>query len=85
LWVVFNLGVSEDDEANIYISDGKSKVQIAEDNSGTPGTFGTSDAVFGNMNQNDVESFWVRIVTQSADSPSGNPRHANLQARITTI
>jgi hypothetical protein len=85
LWVVFNSGLAEDDEANIYISDGKSRVQIAEDNSGTPGTFGTSDVVFGNMDENDVESFWVRIVTQEGDSPAGNPRHANLQARITTI
>lgn len=85
LWVVFNTGLAEDDEANIYISDGKERVQIAEDNSGTPGTFGTSDVVFGNMNQNDTDSFWVKIVTQGDDSPSGNPRHANLQARITTI
>ncbi len=85
LWAVFNSGLSENDEADIYISDGKSRVQIAGDNSGTPGTFGTSDVVFGSMDQNDIESFWVRIVTQESDSPTGNPRHANLQARITTI
>jgi hypothetical protein len=85
LWVVFNTGLAEDDEVDIYISDGKSRVQIASDNSGTPGTFGTSDVVFGNMDQNDTDSFWVKIVTQASDSPSGNPRHANLQARITTI
>ncbi len=85
LWVVFNTGVAEDDEANICISDGKSRVQIAEDDSGTPGTFGTSDVVFGNMEQGGTDSFWVRIVTQEGDSPAGNPRHANLQARITTI
>lgn len=85
LWVVFNSGVADDDEANIYISDGKERVQIAEDSSGTPGTYGTSDAVFGNMNEGDTDSFWVKIVTQADDSPSGNPRHANLQARITTI
>jgi len=85
LYVVFNSGVAEDDEANIFVSDGRERVQIAPDSSGTPGTFGTADVVFGNMNQSDVESFWVRIVTQASDSPSGNPRHANLQARITTI
>jgi hypothetical protein len=85
LWVVFNTGLSEDDEANIYISDGKNRVQIADDESGVPGTFGTSDVVFGTMNQDDTASFWVKIVTQYDDSPSGNPRHANLQARITTI
>ncbi len=82
---MFNTGVAEDDEANICISDGKSRVQIAEDDSGTPGTFGTSDVVFGNMEQGGTDSFWVRIVTQEGDSPAGNPRHANLQARITTI
>jgi hypothetical protein len=85
LFVVFNTGLQEDDEANIYISDGKSRVQIAQDQSGTPGGFGTSDVVFGNMDQGEVESFWVRILTQSNDPPTGNPRHANLQARITTI
>ncbi len=85
LWVIFNSGVQEDDEANIYISDGKTRVEIAEDDSGTPGTFGTADVVFGSMAQNDTDSFWVKIVTQYDDSPSGNPRHANLQARITTI
>ena len=85
LYVIFNSGVAEDDEANIYISDGKTRVQIAEDNSGTPGAFGTADVVFGALNQNDTDSFWVKIVTQYDDSPSGNPRHANLQARITTI
>jgi len=85
LWVIFNTGLQQNDEADIYISDGKTRVQIAADNSGTPGTFGTSDVVFGNMSQNDVESFWVRIVTLAGDSPTGNPRHANLQARITTI
>jgi len=85
LWVVFNTGLAEDDEANIYISDGKSKMQIAEDASGTPGTFGTGDIVLGNMSQGEIKSFWVRVVTQESDSPSGNPRHANLQARITTI
>jgi hypothetical protein len=42
LLVVFNTGPAEDDETNIYISDGKSRVQIAADNSGAPGTFGTS-------------------------------------------
>lgn len=85
LWVVFNSGLAEDDEANIYISDGKARVQIAEDDSGTPGTFGTSDVVFGNMSVDDTDSFWAKIVTQADDSPTGNPRHANLQARITTI
>jgi hypothetical protein len=85
LLVVFNTGPAEDDETNIYISDGKSRVQIAADNSGAPGTFGTSDVVFGNMDVDDIASFWVRIATQASDSPSGNPRHANLQARITTI
>lgn len=85
LWVVFNAGLSESDEANIFVSDGKSRVQIASDNAGTPGIFGTSDVVFGNMDQDDVESFWTRIVTQSGDTPTGNPRHANLQARITTV
>jgi len=85
LWVVFNTGLAEDDEADIYISDGKNRVQIAEDSSGTPGTFGTSDVVFGNMAIDDVGSFWVRVVTQEDDTPTGNPRHANLQARITTI
>ncbi len=85
LYVIFNADPSEDDEANIYISDGKTRVQIAEDNSGTPGTFSSSDVVFGNMDIDDVESFWVRIVTLSGDTPTGNPRHANLQARITTI
>jgi len=85
LWVVFNTGLAEDDEADIYISDGKNRVQTAEDNSGTPGTFGTSDVVFGNLDIDDTDSFWVKIVTQEDDTPTGNPRHANLQARITTI
>ncbi|MFH1676411.1 MAG: hypothetical protein ABIC40_05230 [bacterium] len=85
LWVVFNTGLSENDEANIDISDGKNRVQIAEDNDGTPGTFGGSDVVFGAMDIGDDDSFWVKIVTQVTDSPTGNPRHANLQARITTI
>jgi hypothetical protein len=85
LYVVFNTGLAQNDEANIYISDGKSRVQIAQDSSGAPGTFGTADVVFGNMNIGAVNSFWVRIATLASDSPSGNPRHANLQARITTI
>jgi len=85
LWVVFNSGLAEDDGADIYVSDGKNRVQIAEDNSGTPGTFGASDVVFGNLNQAASASFWVKIVTQESDSPVGNPRHANVQARITTI
>ncbi len=85
LWVVFNSGVAQDDEANIYISDGKERLQIAEDSTGTPGTFGTADVVFGNLDQSDTDTFWVTIVTQAADSPTGNPRQANLQARITTI
>lgn len=85
LYVVFNTDLEEGDEANIYVSDGKTRVQIAPDQSGVPGTFGTADVVFGNMAQGEVRSFWVRIVTQAGDSPVGNPRHANLQARITTI
>jgi len=85
LWVVFNSGLSEGDEANIYISDGKTRIRIAEDNSGVPGTFGSSDVVFGTMNIGETASFWVKVVTSYDDSPSGNPRHANLQARITTI
>ena len=85
LAVVFNTGLEEDDEADIYISDGKTRLQIAPDSSGTPGAFGTADVVLGSMAQGDIESFWMRIVTQAGDSPSGNPRHANIQARITTI
>jgi len=85
LWVVFNTGLSQGDEANIYISDGKIRVQIAEDNDGTPGTFGTADVFFGAMDIGDIDSFWTKIVTSVTDSPTGNPRHANLQARITTI
>jgi hypothetical protein len=85
LSVVFNSGVAEDDEADIFISDGKTRVQIAPDISGTPGSFGTADVVLGNMDIDEVKAFWVRIATQAGDSPSGNPRHANLQARITTI
>jgi hypothetical protein len=85
LSVVFNTGLAHNDEANIFISDGKTRVQIAPDVSGTPGSFGTADVVLGSMDINDIGSFWVRIATQASDSPSGNPRHANLQARITTI
>ena len=83
--MIFNENVTAGDEANIYISDGVSRVQIAEDNNGAPSTFGTSDVVFGNMDGGDIESFWVRIVTVAGDSPTGNPRHANLQARITSL
>jgi|GEM_PF-4758321 len=85
LWVIFNPDIAEDDSANIYISDGRDRVQIAEDDSGTPGQFWLADIVFGTMDRGDTGSFWVKIVTQAQDSPLGNPRHANLQARITTI
>ena len=85
LCVVFNTPLAENNRAYIYISDGKTRIQIASDSNGTPGTFGTADVVFGNMMVSEVKSFWVKVATQAADSPSGNPRHANLQARITTI
>lgn len=85
LYAIFDPDVAEDDEATIVVSDGKNRVRIAEDDSGSPDTFGTTDVVIGNMNVNDVDSFWVRIETNAGDSPEGNPRRANLQARITTI
>jgi hypothetical protein len=85
LYAVFDPDVVQNDEATIIVSDGKNRARIAEDDSGSPDTFGTADVVLGNMNVNDVESFWVRIETNAGDSPEGNPRRANLQARITTI
>jgi len=85
LYAIFDPNVAEDDEATIIVSDGKNRVRIAEDDSGSPDTFGTTDVVIGNMNVNDIDSFWVRIETNAGDSPEGNPRRGNLQARITTI
>lgn len=85
VFVVFNQNLAAGNEANIFISDGKSKIQIAPDNNGVPGVFGTSDVVFGNMSIGQKASFWVRISTLASDSPFGNPRQANLQGRITTI
>jgi hypothetical protein len=85
LYVIFDPTVSEGDEATVVVSDGKNRMRIAEDDSGSPGTFGTTDVVLGNMAQNDIESFWVRVETNAGDSPEGNPRRANIQARITTI
>ncbi|HEX9744942.1 MAG TPA: hypothetical protein VGB30_05895 [bacterium] len=85
IYVVFNSGLSEDDEGTIEISSGHQRVLIAPDNSGTPGTFSTSDVVFGNLDVDDIDSFWARLYSLSSDSPTGNPRHANLQARITSI
>lgn len=85
LYVVFNTGIDEGDEAEIYISTGYQRVFIAPDNNGTPGSFGISDVVLGNMQVDEVKSFWARLYSYSSDQPTGNPRHANLQARITTI
>lgn len=85
LYAIFDPIVSQGDEATIIVSDGKNRVRIAEDDSGSPDTFGTADVVLGNMDVNDVLSFWTRIETNAGDSPEGNPRRANLQARITTI
>lgn len=85
LWAIFNTGVAQNDAATIDVSEGKNRVRIAEDDSGSPDTFGTADVVLGNMDENDVVSFWVRVETNASDGPEGNPRRANLQARITTI
>jgi len=85
LWAVFNTGVAQGDKATIHASEGKNRVRIAPDSSGAPGTFGTADVVLGNISQDEVKSFWVRVETNAADGPEGNPRRANLQARITTI
>ncbi len=85
LWVIFNTGVAQDDAATINVSEGKTRLRIAEDDGGSPATFGTADVVLGNMDQDDIVSFWVRVETSASDGPEGNPRRANLQARITTI
>jgi len=85
LWAVFNSGVAQGDKAIIDTSEGKNRLRIAADSSGSPGTFGTSDVVLGNISEDEVKSFWVRVETNAADGPEGNPRRANLQARITTI
>ena len=85
LYAIFDPDVTQGDEVNIIVSDGKNRLRIAEDDNGSPGTFGTADVVLGNMNENDVESFWARIETNAGDTPEGNPRKANIQARITTI
>ena len=83
IYVVFNEEIFEGYSATIQISDGCERVQIAEDCDGSPDEFGCADVVFGNMGSGESDSFWVQIVTNSGDSPSANPRHANLQARIT--
>ena len=85
LWAIFSSSIAQGDTATIDASDGKNRLRIATDAGGSPATFGTADVLLGNISINEIKSFWVRVETSTADVPEGNPRRANLQARITTI
>jgi len=59
-------------------NDGIDLLQLAADDSGAPGTWGTAAVALGTLAVNGVATFWVRYHVPAATTQIGNPRQCNV-------
>lgn len=69
----------------IGTNDGNSFAQIAPDNGGTPGTFGTSPLSLGNLAAGATVALWFQEVIPAGISADNNPRKYDLKYSATTL
>lgn len=61
-------------------NDGDDYAKIAEDLSGSPGTFGTADVSLGTIAPLASEPFWTQVVLPGGLTADANPRRFRLDA-----